>query len=538
MSARISALESTQNDFKLQLSEVLQTTSSAQQSLQQNTLVLSTLSSMFSIMMEKIGNPGPVCDPKSPIVQNTNSHMPSSEPMLNSWAGSAGETPRENGSKVTRAEDATDVAKLNGKGVMGDGKSPEGDSNAGASKVGGTEAKESAGGVVMEGGSLGGGDNETEAVGEPTPEEAGNGKGGVDLLAKGGGSGSKLEGSGDGGSGRVVSVEGGSGGSGHGDGTIHPSGNVDRAQALSVGKIVTPTKRRRKNKPNSPTIVGGRANQDAQPCDQVSSDIAGIGTLSPIKLLIFNVHGTLLDCSRLSEPNPNTSIRITTRSKTMRIVFRPWLTEFIDRCFKNFRVAFWGIKSTPNMEDVVAEMMRKFDGSDSHKPMFCWSAKDLEEGSENIGVSKWKKPLSKVWGIWPEWNEGNTMIIDHLEAMVDCNPVANIIIPPPFYVEGMTKLADDNNYLRKDLWPLLKGLVGNIDVHKFRSVLPKTKQAVGEEVQNVHAVGRTTRSSKMKLSNTSMSGHPKLSGEGTCELLVHIVQYPLTYVNTKLTNGH
>ena len=42
----------------------------------------------------------------------------------------------------------------------------------------------------------------------------------------------------------------------------------------------------------------------------------------------------------------------------------------------------------------------------------------------------------------------------------------------------------------------------------------------------------------MKLSNTSLRGHPKLSGEGTCELLVHIVQYPLTYVNTKLTNGH
>ena len=81
-----------------------------------------------------------------------------------------------------------------------------------------------------------------------------------------------------------------------------------------------------------------------------------------------------------------------------RIVFRPWLIEFIDKCFKNFRVAFWGIKGNANMEDVVAEMMRKFGGLDSHKPMFCWSTKECEEVIENIGVSKWKKPLSKVWG--------------------------------------------------------------------------------------------------------------------------------------------
>ena len=88
----------------------------------------------------------------------------------------------------------------------------------------------------------------------------------------------------------------------------------------------------------------------------------------------------------------------------------------------------------------MGEMMRKFEGLDSHKPMLCWSAKECEV-IENIGVSKWKNPLSKVWRIWPKWNEGSTMIIDHMEAMVDCNPVANIIIPSPFYVEKITRLA-------------------------------------------------------------------------------------------------
>jgi hypothetical protein len=111
----------------------------------------------------------------------------------------------------------------------------------------------------------------------------------------------------------------------------------------------------------------------------------------------------------------------------------------------------------------------------SHKHVFLWSAKECEEASENIGVSKWKKPLSKVWGMCPEWNEGNTLIIYHHRAMVDCNPIANIIIPPAFYVEDITKLAYDNNYMRFGLWPILKGLVGSLDVHQHGSVLPNTK---------------------------------------------------------------
>ena len=266
----------------------------------------------------------------------------------------------------------------------------------------------------------------------------------------------------------------------------------------------------------------------------MSTDLGRIGTNFAPKLLIFNIHGTPLDCSLLSEPNPNSSIRMTTKSLTHRFMFRPWVIEFINKCFKNFRVAYWGIKSLTNMEDVVAEMMRKFEGLDSHKPMFCWSAKECEENTEKFDTSKWKKPLSKVWGMWPEWNEGNTMIVDHIGAMVDCNPVANIIIPPAFNVENMTKLANDKNYLRKHLWPLLKGLVGSLDVQHFCSVCHDTKHTVGD-VPNVHVVGRTTRRAKMKHSKPNLSGQPKLSGEGTCELLVHIVECPLTYVILKLT---
>ena len=138
MSAWICALESTQNEFKQQLSKVLYTSQINQQSVQQNTLILNNLSLMFSIMMEKIGNPGFVFEPKSPSTQSTNSHMPSLDPMLNSMAGCADDTPRKKCFKVNKTEGATNVAKLKGKGVMRGARSPKGDSKIGASKVAGT----------------------------------------------------------------------------------------------------------------------------------------------------------------------------------------------------------------------------------------------------------------------------------------------------------------------------------------------------------------------------------------------------------------
>ena len=80
----MSAIESTHNEFRQQMSEVLHNS-------QKNTLVLNNLSTMFSIMMEKMGNPVTVCETQSPTTQNTNSQMPSLDRMLNSRAGSAGD---------------------------------------------------------------------------------------------------------------------------------------------------------------------------------------------------------------------------------------------------------------------------------------------------------------------------------------------------------------------------------------------------------------------------------------------------------------
>ena len=106
-------------------------------------------------MMEKIGGVQSVRDPKIPPPQNNNSQMPTSEPILKSWAGNAGDTTRNPSSKVIGTKDPTHVANLNVEGVMGGGRSPHGESDVGASKVGASNAKESPRNGLMEGGGNG-----------------------------------------------------------------------------------------------------------------------------------------------------------------------------------------------------------------------------------------------------------------------------------------------------------------------------------------------------------------------------------------------
>ena len=495
ISSRISAIEGTQSEFREQMSEVLHTS-------QQNTLVLNNLKSMFSIIMEKIGNPVSVLEPKSPTTKTVTSQGPSVDRMFVSVACSGGEPPLP---KENLSKDANDVAQLKGKSVL--------------QVVGSPECEVTEDGIVDLGG------NVVADIGESSLKASGKGEAEGNSGGEGRKSDGKIEALADSPKPATDSGEVNSKGSGSGEDKRPSSEPHDPAPPLSPEKRVRP-KTRTKNKQKSSTIVGTSGSQKAHPCEQVSPGIGMIGNISATKLLIFNIHGTLLDCSLLSKPNPNPTIRITRKSLTRRIVFRPWLTEFLDRCFKNFRVGFWGMKSLSNMEDVVTEMMRKVEGLESHQPLFCWSARDCEEHSENSGVGRWKKPLSKVWSTWPIWNESNTMIIDHIGAVVNCNPVANIIIPSAFEVENMKKLADERNYLRHLLWPLLESLAGSPNVQEFRSVLPATPGVA--DVTNTHAAGRATRSSRKNHPQSDLKLHAKLSGEGTCELRVHILECPLT----------
>jgi hypothetical protein len=109
-------------------------------------------------------------------------------------------------------------------------------------------------------------------------------------------------------------------------------------------------KKTKKQRQPSPPKVDAPALDAEEASTQVSSDDKIGPPKSPLivemsKLLVLNVHGTLLDCSLLEEPNPNSTICYTLKIPTRRVVYRPWLADFLRRCFQHFEVAFWGNKS-------------------------------------------------------------------------------------------------------------------------------------------------------------------------------------------------
>jgi hypothetical protein len=89
----------------------------------------------------------------------------------------------------------------------------------------------------------------------------------------------------------------------------------------------------------SPSKIGDTGANDNAQVGQVSlttrldmSSIADPPKLT--KLLILNVHGTLLDTTLLTQPNPNPNIRVSKKTMTRRLVYRPWMMEFLGMCFK------------------------------------------------------------------------------------------------------------------------------------------------------------------------------------------------------------
>lgn len=91
------------------------------------------------------------------------------------------------------------------------------------------------------------------------------------------------------------------------------------------------------------------------------------------KFLIFNVDGTLLDCSILSESNPNTEIRPTFQHRNRRFGCRPKIHKFLSWCFLNFEVAFSDSKSSQYMKDVVLAMLSRLKESLKYVFAFVWS---------------------------------------------------------------------------------------------------------------------------------------------------------------------
>ena len=114
------------------------------------------------------------------------------------------------------------------------------------------------------------------------------------------------------------------------------------------------------------------------------------------KLVIFNVHGTLLDTSLLIQPNPNCNIRVTKKTYRRRFVYMSWMVEFLGQCFKIFKITFWDTKSSEYMDEVLREILPAISHLEGHTSIFMWSGNDCELIQKSDDISLWGKPLTNV----------------------------------------------------------------------------------------------------------------------------------------------
>jgi hypothetical protein len=226
--------------------------------------------------------------------------------------------------------------------------------------------------------------------------------------------------------------------------------------------------------------------------DEASTQVRGVESYpipgSPIiagstKLVVFNVHGTLLDCSLLDERNLNTEMKASAYTVGRRIIFRPWMADFLNHCFLTFKVAFWDSKSARYMQEMVPVMLGRLKGEECVL-CFVWSAQECVPIGMGDGTTiEGGKPLESVYRRWPCWNATNTVIVDHNVSRMACNPISNIVAAKAFYVEHLQKLGDDKSYLKRTLWPLLQVLFDTGDVEEFHSRLLHSTIASNSAIQ-------------------------------------------------------
>ena len=579
MSARLTAVENNQTEFRSQLSEVLMTSQNNESRLKSATATLDNLSTMVAAIFSRLesktvvstpnhsgGNHDQVArsPPKSPR-ENQSQSKPAAigassalpvDVVEVSFVPSEDEHPPRQSVRITRSKDVkfkgisgvvgnSEVGMKGSRGekVLRRKKATRGGGSKGGGNEGGSEQALSAAGATQEGAVSEGGD---VGVGGGPDQSTLGGSGGEVVSGNAGvqdvpevGEVTRVLGVGDSGEagsgGGVVSPQGGTGQTDRADSGVGDGGEVrivagEPLPAQSPGRGVSAFSVTLRSKTQSPNKLGGNHGQDSANDSEVSlSQWAPIPSTpkpaNPAKLLIFNVHGTLLDTSLLTQPNPNPKIRVTKKTKTRRFVFRPWMMELLGRCFSTFRVAFWGLKSSEYMDEVLREILPVFEHTEGHKHLFSWSAKECEVTQQNEEGKLWGKPLTKVWKRWPCWNATNTIIVDHHVPRVQCNPRANVIAPPSFYIANMKSLEEDNEYLKRQLWPALEALCLHNDVANFWSTCNVSSMKGGVCQVNQFFQHMAPDHPCTPTADPSLQ---VCEGEGTCGLEGHSRPCPLT----------
>ena len=93
---------------------------------------------------------------------------------------------------------------------------------------------------------------------------------------------------------------------------------------------------------------------------------------------------------------------------------RPHLDEFIDHCFNNFTVAVWSSALGRNVNDLVDFV---FGEQRKSELLFVWDQSKCDaveatpqEDGNRYQKPLFKKPLAKVWAVYPEYTTRNLFV--------------------------------------------------------------------------------------------------------------------------------
>lgn len=117
--------------------------------------------------------------------------------------------------------------------------------------------------------------------------------------------------------------------------------------------------------------------------------------------------------------------------------------SFLYNCFKRFRVAVWSSAMPHN----VHAQVRYLFGERYKELLFVWSQKECEAvphpDGDKVDKPLFLKNLARVWERFPQYNAGNTILVDNEPRKSRNNPPSCLHVPDPWdiFVNPTDKLS-------------------------------------------------------------------------------------------------
>jgi hypothetical protein len=100
----------------------------------------------------------------------------------------------------------------------------------------------------------------------------------------------------------------------------------------------------------------------------------------------------------ISDKNLNPTLKPTFKTTNRRILIRPLMSELLLKCFKNFKVGFWGSESKSYMDEMVPALLKRVKSAEPLVSAFVWSQKECDKTQWwNNDLVVWGCPLEAIY---------------------------------------------------------------------------------------------------------------------------------------------